>query len=468
MPQKSADIYQIKVTLDTIRPPIWRRILVPGNTTLLKLHDIIQIVMGWEDDHLHMFTIHGTIYESPGDDGFSDLESQDEAKVRLNQVIRRAGQHFAYEYDFGDSWEHTLLVEKRLPAEEGVHYPVCMEGRRACPPEDVGGIWGYANFMEAIDDPTNPEHGEYLEWIGGDFDPEAFDLDEVNGQLSHMGRGHSAEQRDLWAKEEGQEAHNFVEIASAWAQNLSDEGRNIANNLALRKDILTLLSYLRDNKVTGTQSTGNFPLKDVREICSRFISSPKLDEAIDERVYQIRSEVDVLPLYYRHVLASNAGLIIGGLGRRWNLTSLGNQFLAAPAEIQTWLLALTWWTQTNWAFAFPFGYGDGYMPHGFIKLVARQLLDLPAESRMPFEPFADSLISKAGLVWPIQDQDSAHQILHNLIERVVIDPMVDFGVLQAEYQPSEILGERYRELAAFEITPFGKSLLESMDGIQQD
>ena len=148
---------------------------------------------------------------------------------------------------------------------------------------------------------------------------------------------------------------------------LSDEQRNTANNLALRKDMITLLSYLRDNKVTGTQSTGNFPLKDVREICSRFISPPKLEETVEEHVYRIRSEDDVWPLYYRHVLASNAGLIVGGLGRRWTLTSLGNQFLAAPFEIQTWHLALTWWTQTNWAIAFPLVMGMDLCHMGFLN-----------------------------------------------------------------------------------------------------
>jgi hypothetical protein len=468
MPQKPVDIYQIKVTLDTIRPPIWRRILVSGNTTLLKLHDIIQIIMGWEDDHLHMFTIHGSIYGNPEDDEYGELGTRDEAKVKLSQVIQRDGQRFAYEYDFGDSWEHTLLVEKILPAEEGVHYPICVKGKRACPPEDMGGVWGYVNFVEAISDPKHPEHDEYLEWVGDDFDPEAFNLNGVNAQLSRMGRGRSAKLQDFWVEDEEQPAQSFSETAFAWMHSLSDEQRNTANNLALRKDMITLLSYLRDNKVTGTQSTGNFPLKDVREICSRFISPPKLEEAIGEQVYRIRSEADVWPLYYRHVLASNAGLIVGGLGRRWTLTSLGNQFLAAPAEIQTWLLALTWWTQTNWAIAFPYGYGDGYMPYGFSKLVTRHLLDLPAESRVPFEPFADQLITKTGLVWPIQDQNSARQILHGLIERIVIDPMIDFGVVQAEYQPSKILGEGYRELATFEITPFGKSLLESMDDIQQE
>ena len=153
MAKKPTQIYQIKVTLNDTHPPIWRRIQVPGNTTLLKLHDILQIVMGWEDYHLHMFTIEGSIYGDPADDEYGDLGTIDEANYKLNQVIDREGQRFTYEYDFGDSWDHTLLVEKILPPQEGVRYPICLKGKRACPPEDVGGVWGYENFLEAIRDP---------------------------------------------------------------------------------------------------------------------------------------------------------------------------------------------------------------------------------------------------------------------------------------------------------------------------
>jgi len=102
--------------------------------------------------------------------------------VRLNQIAD-AGAKFVYEYDFGDSWEHILLVEKVLPMEPDQQYPVCIKGKRACPPEDVGGVWGYYGFLEAIQDPDHPEHEDYLEWIGEDFDPEAFDLDAVNAAL---------------------------------------------------------------------------------------------------------------------------------------------------------------------------------------------------------------------------------------------------------------------------------------------
>jgi hypothetical protein len=174
-------IYQIKVTLEYSKPPIWRRFLVPGDITLAKLHYVLQMVMGWTNSHLHQFIVGGTYYGEPHPDyGF---EMRDERRVRLNQIAPREGFKFGYEYDFGDSWLHQVLVEKVLPPEPGQRYPVCIKGRRACPPEDVGGVWGYDDFLEAIRDPDHPEHEDYWEWIGGEFDPEAFDLDEINELL---------------------------------------------------------------------------------------------------------------------------------------------------------------------------------------------------------------------------------------------------------------------------------------------
>ena len=178
----STDIYQIKVTLRHSKPPIWRRILVPGDITLAQLHDILQAVMGWYDAHLHQFIVEGTYYGVPDPDDY--VEVKDERQIRLNQIVPGIPYKFVYEYDFGDSWEHELLVEKVLPPDKGTRYPVCIKGRRACPPEDVGGVWGYALFLEAIRDADHPEHEDYVEWIGGEFDPEAFDLDEINALIS--------------------------------------------------------------------------------------------------------------------------------------------------------------------------------------------------------------------------------------------------------------------------------------------
>jgi hypothetical protein len=177
-----SEVYQIKVTLRGSKPPIWRRIQVPGDIRLDRLHTVLQIVMGWEDYHLHAFTIHGASYGQPD----RELGHLNEARVRLSEVVDEEKTRFLYEYDFGDSWEHELLVEKILPPEPGVSYPRCIAGKRSGPPEDCGGIWGYADFVEAIRDPAHPEHDELLEWAGGEFDPEAFDLAAINDQLSRL------------------------------------------------------------------------------------------------------------------------------------------------------------------------------------------------------------------------------------------------------------------------------------------
>jgi hypothetical protein len=176
--------YQLKVTLKGSKPPIWRRIQVTSDTTLVKLHRILQCVMGWEGYHLYQFVIGGIAYGDPGLLG--ELEAEDARPVTLETIVRGEQFKFLYEYDFGDSWEHELRIEKTLPLEEGKRYPVCLTGKRACPPEDCGGIWGYASFLEAIQDPTHPEHEEMVEWVGREFDPDAFDLAGVSTELQRL------------------------------------------------------------------------------------------------------------------------------------------------------------------------------------------------------------------------------------------------------------------------------------------
>ncbi len=178
----SGRIFQLKVTLNGIRPPIWRRIQVPGDLTLPQLHAVLQITLGWTNSHLHGFRVGELFYTEPSPD-YLDMAVMDEGQVQLNQIAPEVGAHFIYEYDFGDSWEHTLVVEKILPSEEGAAYPRCVAGKRACPPEDVGGISGYMAFLAAIQHPRHPEHAEWSQWVGGQFDPELFDLQEANELL---------------------------------------------------------------------------------------------------------------------------------------------------------------------------------------------------------------------------------------------------------------------------------------------
>ncbi|HMO86679.1 MAG TPA: plasmid pRiA4b ORF-3 family protein [Lacipirellulaceae bacterium] len=175
-------VYQFKVTLLETRPPIWRRILVPDGT-LDALHEQIQTAMGWTNSHLHLFEIRGRIFGDPEllDNGLGDIEFVDSLPTRLSDLVggRRRLKKFKYNYDFGDGWEHVVELEGEVAAEPGQKYPCCLDGRRACPPEDVGGVWGYLEFLEAIGDPQHEEHESYREWIGGEFDPEAFSAAEA-------------------------------------------------------------------------------------------------------------------------------------------------------------------------------------------------------------------------------------------------------------------------------------------------
>jgi Plasmid pRiA4b ORF-3-like protein len=184
MPAKSTTIYQLKITLQGSKPPIWRRVQVQSNITLDVLHDIIQTAMGWTNSHLHHFYVHGRFYSNPD---FDLEETGDEGRIKLNQVLATIKDKFSYEYDFGDGWDHQIVLEKILAVEPDTTYPYCVTGKRNCPPEDVGGIWGYQNFLAALQDKNHPEHAdslERLEWIGESFNPEEFLLAEINEALA--------------------------------------------------------------------------------------------------------------------------------------------------------------------------------------------------------------------------------------------------------------------------------------------
>ncbi|BAY16486.1 phage integrase / plasmid pRiA4b ORF-3-like protein (plasmid) [Anabaenopsis circularis NIES-21] len=172
-------VYQLKITLKNIRPPIWRRIQVLSSTTLEQLHLIAQEVMGWDNYHMHSFSIAGIDYGQPQ----PEFNVRSEKTVKLSQVVKGEKSKFFYTYDFGDSWEHEILVEKELPSTPDTNYPVCITGKRACPPEDCGGSWGYAELLEIISDPSHPEYEERMEWVGESFNPDIFDLNEVNQRL---------------------------------------------------------------------------------------------------------------------------------------------------------------------------------------------------------------------------------------------------------------------------------------------
>jgi len=177
-PAKPKRIYQLKATLKHIRPAIWRRVQVAGDVRLDRLHMILQYAFGWTNSHLHHFEIGRVRYGMMDADEF-DEELQDEIEVKLSQVAAEKTR-IRYEYAFGDGWEHEIVVEKVIPAEPTAKYPRCLDGKRACPPEDCGGPGGYENLLEAIADPKHEEHASLVEWLGGPFDPERFDVAEAD------------------------------------------------------------------------------------------------------------------------------------------------------------------------------------------------------------------------------------------------------------------------------------------------
>jgi len=177
-------IYQIKVTLQHVTPPIWRRVQT-NDCSLDELHDIIQVCMGWEDEHMYAFVIEGEEFGNPKQGSEAEYDS---CFVRLSEVVEEGHTRFRYDYDFGDDWRHVIDIERTMPAEQGVCYPRCVKGKRACPPEDCGGPYGYPYFLEKIEDPEHEEHEDALEWVGGEFDPKELDLDKVNEELRHLRR----------------------------------------------------------------------------------------------------------------------------------------------------------------------------------------------------------------------------------------------------------------------------------------
>ena len=188
-------IYELRVTLQEIRPPIWRLVQVPDTLLLCCLHDVLQTVMGWTDSHLHQFEKSGRYWGVPEHYEDGNIDILDERQTRISDVLKAEGDSMVYIYDLGDDWRHEVVLEKILPIPDKTVRPVCLSGERHCPPEDVGGTAGYQEFLEVIFDPRHEEYEHSVRWAGGPsaltqaverFQPEEFDIKAVNANLSQM------------------------------------------------------------------------------------------------------------------------------------------------------------------------------------------------------------------------------------------------------------------------------------------
>jgi hypothetical protein len=178
-------IYQIQVALAGFKPKIWRRLLVPSVLLLSDFHKIIQTSMGWTNSHLHQFIKDQTFYAKryPDDDTWEELNNVDYAKIKISNLLKKEKDKIVYEYDFGDSWEHDIILEKVLSYDQNIKYPVCVAGKMNCPPEDCGGVWGYSDMLEILKNPNHEEYDSFTEWLGEEFDPEYFDKGAINKML---------------------------------------------------------------------------------------------------------------------------------------------------------------------------------------------------------------------------------------------------------------------------------------------
>ena len=182
----SKKIYQIQIALKGSKPKIWRRILIDSDILLVDFHKVIQTTMGWTNSHLHVFS-DGIEEYSPKE--FEVEYAKDSRTVRLDKILKEENAKINYEYDFGDGWEHIIKLEKILTPNDNLQTPQCIAGKRNCPPEDCGGIWGYSNMLEILKQPEHEEYESYIEWLGDDFDPEYFNKDEKNKMLKEKDFG---------------------------------------------------------------------------------------------------------------------------------------------------------------------------------------------------------------------------------------------------------------------------------------
>jgi len=181
----SVKTYQIQVSLNGLKPKIWRRIMVEPQMLLPDFHKVIQTTMGWTNSHLHQFIKDRTFYtlQLEEDDFWSTMDNVDYSKTKVSDLLKKEKDKIIYEYDFGDSWEHTVLLEKIVQTNGNEKLPLCLAGKNNCPPEDCGGVWGYANMIEILKKKKHEEYEDYLEWLGEEFEPALFDKEAINASL---------------------------------------------------------------------------------------------------------------------------------------------------------------------------------------------------------------------------------------------------------------------------------------------
>lgn len=371
------------------------------------------------------------------------------------------GELFDYLYDFGDGWNHKIEVEEILSPAAALIFPRCLAGARACPPEDVGGISGYANFMAVLQDPGDPEYEAYLTWAGGSFDPEQFNLQAVDQalktwELSDLVRLHLRYE----PSEIGPVLKPYHAIAR-WEKDLTLDQRAPLEQLPLRRDAVSLLSYLRDHKVKGTSAYGNLSLQAVQEVAALFVDPPALELTVGDYTWRVRSERHAWPIYFLHTLLEAGGLLIGGRGKLFRLTEKGQRFLHQSAPLQAHFLLETWWFHTNWFSVLEDREIGRPTPIDFAVDTLYALLRLPADQPRNFFEFADLLCQRGGVRNDSPDPVQAQESLRRWVEIRIMEFLEEFQILKLNREDSE---RPYSTLLSFTLSAAGKEQLFALAG----
>ncbi len=454
-------IAQLKITLQGTSPPIWRRIQVPEDLSLSQLHLILQLTMGWTNSHLHEFTIQGQRYGTLYDDGWELEDINLEEEYTLGEVLPPRGEIFDYLYDFGDGWNHKIEVEEILSPVAALTFPRCLAGARACPPEDVGGISGYAEFVAVLQDPEDPEYGAYLTWAGGSFDPEQFNLQSVDQTLKTWELSNLVRLDLRYEPSEIGPLLKPYHAITRWEKDLTPDQRASLEQLPLRRNAVSLLSYLRDHKVKGTSAYGNLSLQAVREIAALFVDPPILEHSIGDYTWRLRSERHAWPIYFLHTLLEAGGLLNGGRGRLFQLTEKGQCFLHQSAPLQAHFLLETWWFHTNWLSIFEDREIGSPTPVDFTTETLYALLRLPADQPRNFFEFADHLCQIGGLRNDSPDSVQAQESLRRWVDNRIMEFLEEFQILKLNREDQE---KSYSTLLSFTLSAAGKEQLFALAG----
>ena len=452
----------LKISLKHIEPPIWRQIRISSEASLLDLHYVIQHAFGWTNSHLFIMQIKSMKFVNYPDWQEDAYQFQSAASAILEDFIPNEisiGKKFSYVYDMGDGWEHEICIVSIDDANRSFSGAICVDGERACPPEDVGGIPGYYQLLGGLQNKTSEEYQQAMNWLGYPYNPEAFDLDDVNRSLSDYFKATQLKDDTYWAKALPMYNPKF-DFVSGWLSQLSVEHRKYAQALTFRRDVVALLTYLRDHKVRGTKAMGNFPRKDIRAMVARFENPMRLDLDLGDKVYELRTEDEVPEMIFMHNFVNTAGLILGGENMLWELTYLGEKFLASTPEEQAWFLVKVWFYQFNWEFPYPFTNaqlcGDIYR---FQNSLFKLLQTYPSGHRIKI----DSVIQDLDVAMPgwviVEKQGDYDQVTkRRFFTDVVVKPFEKFGLFEVVKTKDEDF-DFYFHYTHIIMTDYGKTLM---------